>query len=413
MLTIAPAAGAAEVGRAALGARITSLLAGGDGAWVAAERRDGTAVVGRATAGALSFTRTGASVDAATVGPDGQAWFTAGRRLLRGPATTVATLPGPGPYAIATGPDAALWAMAKRGEQLVRVTPAGAVSAAPSGLPACPFERVQDAPVVDDLIRAADGVVWAVDEGCQRVLRLAPGGPLVVAIDGLDAEVVAADTSGGLWVGATGDAYMRHVDAAGAVRSFALPETATQPRADDVAGAPDGGAVYAFGDCSLVRVSAGGAVSMERPPVPAERVAFDGQGVLWLAGGTVVARLAPGETAGDCDDSGPSIELRSPWRVRLAALRRDGVRYRVGARTVLVVDGYFDDDVRGRDLRYGSDYELIAPAGERRYRVPSAQLRRFARRLDAGARPQVVLNVRATDADGNDTVALFHVRVTR
>ena len=171
--------------------------------------------------------------------------------------------------------------------------------------------------------------------------------------------------------------------------------------------------MYAFDECTLVRVTSAGAVSVERPPIPASAVAYDAQGTLWLAARTRVAQLAAGESAATCDASGPTVRVRSPRRMSVATLRRDGIRYRVGARTVLVVDGYFDDDVRGRDLRYGSDYELIAPAGERRYRVPSAQLRRFARRLDAGARPQVVLNVRATDADGNDTVALFHVRVTR
>ena len=78
-------------------------------------------------------------------------------------------------------------------------------------------------------------------------------------------------------VGALGPKDIGHVDAAGAVRRLPLPASASSVAAD-VAGAPDGSAVYAFGDCTLVRVTSAGAVSVERPPIPAYAVAYDAQG---------------------------------------------------------------------------------------------------------------------------------------
>jgi hypothetical protein len=40
-------------------------------------------------------------------------------------------------------------------------------------------------------------------------------------------------------------------------------------------------------------------------------------------------------------------------------------------------------------------------AGTHSYRMPEAQLRRFARQLAAGGRPLIDFLVRATDVDGN------------
>ena len=142
VLAVVPNAGAAEVGRLGLGSQITGLVVGADGAWIAAERSDGVPLIGRATAAGLGVTRAGATPEAGTLGPDGQAWFVSGDRLLRtgaGALSPVASLPALelGTYAIASGPDAAVWAMPLQADRLVRVTAAGVVSSSPSGLPDC------------------------------------------------------------------------------------------------------------------------------------------------------------------------------------------------------------------------------------------------------------------------------------
>ena len=421
LLVIVAPARAADVGRFGLGSQITALVAGGDDAWLLAARHDGATFVGRAAAArGLAVTRAGAALESGTIGPDGQMWFVAGPQVLRTDVTgaifTVASLPSLafGRYAIATGPDATLWAIPQAGDRLVRVTAAGAVSSAPSGLPDCrPNTAPDDTPIVDELIRGVDGVLWVVDSGCQRLVRLASSGPLVVPVSTLDSRVVAADAAGGLWFGATGDDYIGHVDADGSIRSFRLPPRSLTG-ATDVAGAADGSAVYAFGTCSLVRVTAGGSVATERSPIPADETAFDAQGGLWLAARVRVARLAPGETAGACDRSGPAVRLRSPRRMSVAALRRDGLRYRVGARAFVVAQGFYDDGSRDEEkVRPGRQRMAVGAAGARRYRVPPAQLRRFARQLAAGRRPLMYLSVNATDADGNATPGVFTVRVTR
>ena len=130
-----------------------------------------------------------------------------------------------------------------------------------------------------------------------RGLRLQPPDPagagraaVVVRVDGLDSRVVAADASGGLWFGAIGDEYMAHVDAAGAVRRFPLPRE-SRTLADDVAGAPDGSAVYAFDDCTLVRVTSAGVGQRRAPADPRLR------GRLRRAGRAVARRTDAGRAA--------------------------------------------------------------------------------------------------------------------
>jgi virginiamycin B lyase len=362
LLAVVPNAGAAEVGRLGFGAQITGLVAGADGAWIAAERSDGVPLIGRATIAGMSVTRAGATPEAGTLGPDGQAWFVSGDRLLRtgaGALSPVASLPALefSTYAVATGPDAAVWAMPLQADRLVRVTAAGVVSSSPSGLPDCrPNRPHDDTPIVDALVRAADGVIWVVDSGCGRLIRLAPGGPRVVRIDGLDSRVVAADVSGGLWFGALGPEYIGHVDAAGA---------------------------------------------------------YDAQGTLWLAARTRIAQLAAGESAATCDVSGPTVRVRSPRRMSVATLRRDGIRYRVGTRAFVVTEGFYHRERREQErFRRGPQQHRVMAAGTHTYRVPVPQLRRFARQLAAGRRPLIDFVVRATDVDGNakSVIHTIHVR---
>jgi len=417
LLAVVPNASAAEIGRLGLGSQITGLVAGADGAWIAAERSDGVPLIGRATGSGMSVTRAGATPEAGTLGPDGQAWFVSADRLLRtgaGALSPVASLPALelGTYAIATGPDAAVWAMPLEADRLVRVTAAGVISSSPSGLPDCRPNRPDDTPIVDALVRAADGVIWVVDSGCGRLIRLALGGPRVIRIDGLDSRAVAADVSGGLWFGALGPKYIGHVDAAGVVRRFPLPASASSVAAD-VAGAPDGSAVYAFDDCTLVRVTSAGAVSVERPPIPASAVAYDAQGTLWLAARTRIAQLAAGESAATCDASGPTVRVRSPRRMSVATLRRDGIRYSVGTRAFVAAVGFFHRERREQErFRQGPQQQRVMAAGTHTYRIPVPQVRRFARQLAAGRRLLIDFVVRATDVDGNAKSVIHTIRVT-
>jgi streptogramin lyase len=405
-----PVAAASEVARVGLGSDITTLVPGADGAWVAGTRLDGGSFIGRAGA---PVTRVRARLESGALGPDGNAWFVAGTRLLRadprGAVAAAARLPEPGlgRYAIAPGSDGTLWA---RGEELVRVTPDGAVEAGPSPLPECRADRpLPDWPITDGFVRGADGVLWAADWMCERLVRLAPAGPRVVRVPGLDSELIAPDASGGLWFSANQGYSIAHVDAAGRVRT--IPRTGDALHdATDVTGAPDGSAVFATGECKLVRVAPDGAVTIEQTPLPADRVAYDAQGALWLAAHTRVARLVPGEQIGACDESGPSVRFRSPSRMSLAALRRDGVRFRMSARSAVTALATYDEG-RFENPRFGKRLRVLTSAV--RYHISPGHLRRLAWWLAAGERPVMHLNVTATDADGNQTLESRTIDVTR
>jgi streptogramin lyase len=361
----------AQAARLPLGSTITEFVAAPDGsAWVAYSPARGRDRVGRfAPGGTLRSAATGTLLDG-QLGLDGHAWFrTRDRRLVRVDPElrrTRTVLPRRliGPFAI--GPDAQLWTPSYDG-RMARIDARGAVSYSPAPLPACAGESE-----LHELVRAADGAMWANDFGCDRLLRITPQGTQEIRTRVTSFASLTADASGGVWFARPDGGEVVHVDVAGTLRTVspALGEVS------DIAAAPDGTAWLAHGGCRLSRVDPSGAVTAVAAPLVTHRIAVDASGRPLLAGVTRVSRL----TAAPCDDTGPAVRIR-----RIA---RDRFRITAGERAALTVDALSFDPTTLESVSHR------ARRGTRtlRYRVPAS--RRF---------PRLRLTVRATDADGNAT----------
>ena len=151
-------------------------------------------------------------------------------------------------------------------------------------------------------------------------------------------------------------------------------------------------------------------------PVVTHRLAVDATGRLLLAGVTRLVRFTPGTAAAPCDDEGPAVRLRPAGRrIALAALRR-GLRVSVGERAALTIVSFHRDRPNSEEFsssRREDRHRRTSGAETVRYRLSDRRLRRYARRLAEGRRPRLVLDVTATDADGNVTRVQRIMRVTR
>ena len=406
---------ASDVARVKLGSTIEHLITGTDGgAWVEIDRPTGDAI-GRALPGG-GF-RTAGLEDgpiASALGPDGQAWFrTDEREYVRsdgaGNLTTVGPLPD-GPRLgrpIATGPDGTLWNLTPTGDRFAHVTPLGTVSYNASRVPAC---APPDEPILIRMERAADGAMWIIDWGCERLLRVTATEAQVIEGFDEDPDAIAADATGGMWFSTDSpSAGVGHVDAAGTVTRFKLDDYA----ASDVAVAPDGSAWFALEACRLARVTMAGDVTMAPAPIPARELGFDPAGGLWLASNARLVHVAPGESFGPCDNRAATVRVSPSRAVSVKALRR-GLRIVVREPAALEVSGFPVDDAGGDPWAAAPFVSRVMPrAGALRYRVPAAHLRRFARRLAEGKRPEFGLLIAVTDAEGNRNVVQRRVRVTR
>jgi streptogramin lyase len=412
---LAPPAHAEEVARVPLGSRIDSLVAGPDGgAWVVIAGPRGFSIGRATTEGRFLTALTGGLIEPGTIGPDGAAWFRACCSLTHGfgfvRSDGAGALTRFGPYrrrgaelgsGLATGPDGTLWVTTSSRSTLAHLTADGAISYSSIALPSCPGSLDLAA-----LERAADGAMWLADDHCRRVVRVPPGGPpTVIETTGSEPESLSADTSGGVWFRASLDGrQVGHVDAGGRVTHIPLPFPSL---VSDLAAAPDGSAWIALGSCFVGRVTLDGTVAFRRAPVPAEHVAVDPAGRLWLASPARLVRFAPGETAGRCDERPPSVLARAT--VSLSALRRGGARVRVREPAVIDVTAFYGD------LQSGAYRTIVSTARGGTLRVPirASWIARLKRRLAAGGRPELTLLVTAVDAEGNSGTESLSVRVTR
>jgi streptogramin lyase len=402
---------ASDVVRVKLGSSLQDLVVGTDGgAWVQIYGPKGV-VVGRALpGGGFRTSGTGFGSTASAVGPDGQAWFRTGpgeyARSDAAGATTRVEIPR-GPTlgkAMATGPDGTLWNLTLTGGRFAHVTPQGTVTYTATHVPKCEDDNQ---PLTIATERATDGAMWIIDHGCERLLRVTATATSVVA---LGVDVIAPDAAGGVWFAASFPSQeVGHVDTAGTVRRFELPDSML---ARDVAAAPDGSAWFALGECVLARVSPAGEVTTVPAPLPAEEVGFDPAGGLWLASTTRLVHLAPGEPPGPCDSTAPFVRItgESSGRVSLKALRR-GLRISVREPAVIEVAGYaYANDEEANPLRGTHDVErVLAHAGSFRYRLPAAVLRKLA----AGRSPMLELVISARDAEGVESGTQSRLRITR
>jgi streptogramin lyase len=396
---------AQQVAETRLGTTIESLVVGTDGGAWAGLRDPERDLVGRMSVdGSIRLEFALDRLSAATLGPDGQAWFINGPdRLARVDSALRFTYLGPlfnarVPFASAlvTGPDGTLWATTATNDRLARVTAGGAVTHSPFGVPYC-----RSAPLASDLTRAADGAVWIADTGCRRLIRVPPSGSASVVPVPFPVAV-AADAAGGVWYASSGAQTGGHVDAAGTVTPLARREPAT-----DVAVAPDGTAWFAFGRCQLLR-----GATLVPAPVPARQLAFDSAGGLWLASRTRLAHTPVTALGNGCDDrpprariaGGPALtELRRSGLeivVREPATIRASLRYRPGAGEPTVERGAIKVVARRR-------------GGSARFRLPRAWLFSMARVLADGRRPAVDISAEVSDRAGSVTSVERRIRVTR
>jgi hypothetical protein len=294
------------------------------------------------------------------------------------------------------------------------------VKYSPSRVPAC-AAQVEDTQILMAMERAADGAMWIVDTGCERLIRVTATAVSAVPIRNGDPGVIAPDATGGMWFTKEFDAeHVGHADAAGNVRQFKLPQSYASDIAvaTDVAVAADGSAWFALAGCTLVRVSPAGEVTTAPAPIPARRLAFDPAGGMWLASGARLVHVAPGEPFGPCDERPPSLRIgpgRDGGAVSLRALRcAGGLRLTVREPTAVSAFALYSFSRADSDSAVGAVHNTVVSEARGRtirYRVPPAQLRRFARRLAAGDRTSLVLFASAADADGNATGLTHTVRV--
>jgi streptogramin lyase len=333
----------------------------------------------------------------ATLGPDGQAWFSGflGRLVRADAAGTISSFAPTEDSieALATGPDGTLWTAAGDARRITRVRPDGVATTTPLALPSCRIERT-----FTEMQRASDGAVWIADIGCGRVIRVAPDGSRRVFSLGIEEspDALAADGAGGMWFSERSDQIVGHVAADGTVTRATVPDE--RGSATDVAAAPDGSAWFAFDRCFLGRLAPDGALTFVPAPIPARRLAFDPAGGLWLAS---AARLVHNASAGACDEKPPSVRVSRIGS--LAALRR-GIKVTVREPSYITASAFYN---YGPDTvtELGRDLNKVLPRGATvTYRPPARVLRRFERALARGVRPEISFYVFATDREGNTAV---------
>jgi streptogramin lyase len=397
----APPAGAAEVEHVALGTTLGTVIAGPDGgAWVRVQRLRGAAI-GRVTPD-LAFRSAAVEEpltdEHAALGPDGQAWFTAGSFVDRSDAAGTVTrtqLSEPLGDVMATGPDGTLWSVGDG--RLQRVTAQNALTSAPLPLPTCSEPSQPRA-----MQRASDGAVWVADAICSRLIRIAPDATSqTFTLPGEAAPfALAADNAGGMWFAQVGfPAWLGHIDASGAITRLRV--SSPHGAITDIAVNPVTGTPYlAFGDCALGRVSPGpGAVVFVPAPIPVRHLAFAADGSAWLASATRLVKQASGTGPATCDDTPPKVHLSPAFRhsVTLAQLRH-GLRITVREPSTVTVTPFYGSGDDG-----AATLKLLRSAhgGTVIFRVPAARIKRYQRDLKAGRKPEFSLYVEVADRDGN------------
>jgi streptogramin lyase len=380
---LAAPAHAGEVGRVGLGESISDLLVDpAGGAWTVSSRDFETRIVSRHDTGRPARRSRVRGFDPqAALGPDGHAWLTERSLLYRvdreGRASIAAELPYGGlnfDDGMATAPDGTLWAIAyAETQRLTRVTANGVVSFSPFPAPLC------GRPGIRDIARASDGAMWIADDGCHRLVRVAPDGTAsVLALDAEPAELTP-DATGGMWFLAGRDSVGHSGGARHAIEN-----------AKDLAVTSDGTVWVADGTCELKRVGR----TPVAAPVPVQHLGTGPSG-LWLAG---LTRVFEGLDGGPCDDDPPRATIRRPKRLTLAALKRGELRVRV--REPVALELYIDD------AEFGFGKILRAP-GTWRFKPSRAVLRHLE-----GKRSFYFI-LRVTDADGNAGETDGYMRLTR
>ena len=302
------------------------------------------------------------------------------------------SIDGPDPLATTSTPDGA-FVLTHAFGGLLRVAGDGAVSRRGFELPPPPFEPLGcDA---QDLAATQDGRLVVADNGCSRLVYVAPDGKVTEReLGNLHPYALLARADGSLWFAAEnpGDGgTVYRVGPDGAITPFDVP----RPPAD-LAEAPDGAVWAADGSrCRLYRLTD---ARVERRPAPftTRQLRFTPDGGLWLMGHTRLAHMSAAEVAAAtparCDLTGPRLTLPDVRgsRLSLRTLRRRGLRLRANEA------GHLDAAVQPPE-GVGDLPRIVDRALRRgqtlRVRLPAAWLRRPGATL--------LISGSVTDADGN------------
>jgi hypothetical protein len=415
MAAAAPAARADVVATVPTSTYITDLSIGPTGAvWAAAAgpTRD-RSQVGLLAPGAVRWTGFpivgqplgGTSENRVFARPDGGAWgWLGGRFALRStPASFASTaIVGKGGYvgSAAMASDGAL--VIGDGETtLTRVAPDGTRSTIDVKLPVPKGQSFCDVSGVT----AAPGGVLYVDDGCDRLLRVAPGAaPKPIAIP----ESLEVGTTPDVLTGADGTLWLSDDDSLARSTASGFAKVALPANEDGSfmymgpwTAAPDGSVWIANSSgCGLLHVTTAG-VQVVPAPLHVLQLVAAPDGTLWMANRWRIEHVAPSALTapkGGCDETEPTVTLpdrRKGATVSLRALQRHGgLRIRSSEPATLI--GVLT--AVGREVRpqqaIGRTPSVI--------RFGSSLLRRLAERVAKGERTTLKLTfLQAWDAEQN------------
>lgn len=167
-------------------------------------------------------------------GPDGNLWYTVSDTayiarmtptgvasqfgpLSAGDCAAGALTPCPYPESIAVGPEGNLWADEARGNAIVRITPAGAISEYANGL--------THAAHVADLVSGPDGNIWFTEVDANQVGRITPAG----LISEFSAGISTGAKPSGIAVGPDENLWVTEADKIARVIPDVPPVVSTGP----------------------------------------------------------------------------------------------------------------------------------------------------------------------------------------
>jgi streptogramin lyase len=417
MLSICAATQAQVVVNLGLDKRINSLVVAPDGtAWLGIGGLRGRAEIGHVsttghfTTAAVPTVSNGAPGfgDAAALAPTGEVWFGGlGGWLYR--VASGRPVVGVGPIqnevtdgALAFGSDGTLWAT-EDARNIVRVAANGTHWISPIAAPLC------ESSFSFSMARATDGAMWIADDGCKRLLKVAPNGATsAIGLANASDLTLSPTLDGGMWFGASNEGLVGHVAADGSLASFRALYTPNT----GLATAPDGSAWYSSElECGITHLAEDGEQQHLSAPLVPQRIAFGPDGSLWLASGRriVHADLAALSSASSCDNKPPVIAERPllQGHVSLQSLRR-GFTIHVSEPADVSVMTFFYVDGRPLHMHSPSDAPLqIARNHLRTVRVylPAAVLGLLSRYVNSGEHITMSAFINATDREGNTDFA--------
>jgi virginiamycin B lyase len=189
------------------------------------------------------------------------------------------------PQGIVSGPDDALWFAEYNGNQIRRITTAGAITtftlltanSGPNGITAGP-----------------DGALWFTEELGNNIGRITTSGAITefpVPTAKSRPEFIALGPDGALWFTEYDANKIGRITTAGEITEFPLPETNTGPQG--ITAGPDGALWFTEGSIWIGRITTDGAIT----EFPAQgisdplEITAGPDGALWFTEGSAIGRI--------------------------------------------------------------------------------------------------------------------------